>query len=59
MKNIVGKIIIFNYQMEDFINILLCNDYYVELQKYDNEKLQITIYKYGINKESEEINYEF
>ena len=54
MKKLIATITIERYQMEDFINILLNNNYYVEIQKYDNEKLQITIFKYRINKESEE-----
>ncbi len=56
MRNCVGKIIIYNYQMEDIINILLINNYYVEIQKYNNDKIQICIYGYKLNVQESEDN---
>ena len=53
MKNNVGKIIIQRYQLEDMVNMLLENNYYLEIQKYNNDdKVQICIYEN--NQESEE-----
>ena len=37
------ELIILNYQLEDFINILLNNDYIIEIKKYDIDRASIVI----------------
>ena len=52
-KKIVGCFEIKNYQMEDFINILLNNNYFIEIEKCTENSVMITTYKI-CNEESEE-----
>lgn len=44
MKVPVGSLIIKTYQMEDLINILLNNNYIVELEHNDENTVLITVY---------------
>jgi len=53
IKKIVGCFEIKNYQMEDFINILLNNNYLIEIEKCTENSVMITAYKI-VDKESEE-----
>lgn len=45
MKVPIGSLIIQYYQMEDFIDIVLNNGYKVEIEKENEGKALITIYK--------------
>lgn len=53
IKKIVGCFEIKNYQMEDFINILLNNNYFIEIEKCTEDSVMITAYKI-VDEESEE-----
>ena len=53
IKKMVGCFEIKNYQMEDFVNILLNNDYFIEIEKCTENSVMITAFKTS-NGESEE-----
>ena len=38
-------LIIRNYQLEDFINIMLTNGYILEISKYDEDNVKIIVEK--------------
>ena len=44
MKTLIASLIIKTYQMEDLINILLDNNYIVELEHNDESTVLITAY---------------
>lgn len=46
VKKYQGYIIIKYYQLDDMINILLSNEYIVELKPNDKDTIIINIYKY-------------
>lgn len=54
MKAKIANMIIKNFQLEDLINILLNNNYVVELKKYDRESSWVTVYETLDKEESEE-----
>lgn len=57
MKVEIGTITIKSYQMEDFVNMLIENNYIVEVQNKDNKHYYITICKiFEEFEESEENN---
>lgn len=43
-KVFVGCLFIKRFQVEDLIDTLLANNYIIELQSYDKEKVRINIY---------------
>lgn len=45
MKTPIASLIIKTYQMEDLINILLNNNYIIELEHNDENTVLITVYK--------------
>lgn len=55
METEVAELIIYHYQMEDFVNILLAQDYKVQIEKYNNDKILINVIdKFKINDKEEE-----
>ena len=43
-KVFVGCLFIKRFQVEDLVDTLLANNYIIELQSYDKEKVRINIY---------------
>lgn len=43
-KIFIGCLFIKRFQVEDLIDTLLANNYIIELQSYDKEKVRINIY---------------